>query len=103
MGRFMFFVSILDQSYWVLGSLIGAVAGSLIPFKLDGLEFALTALFIVLTIEQVLRVRAAAPFVVAALCTVAAVWIVGPRWSIVTAMVAAVAVTAILERKHVEP
>lgn len=101
-GRFMFFVSILDQSYWVLGTLVGAVAGSFLPFKLDGLEFALTALFIVLTIEQVLRVRDPRPFAAAALCAVAAVFLVGPRGSIVAAMVAAVVLTALLEKRHAE-
>ncbi|MFA6504719.1 MAG: AzlC family ABC transporter permease [Treponemataceae bacterium] len=101
-GRFMFFVSILDQSYWVLGTVIGAVAGSFIPFKLDGLEFALTALFIVLTIEQMLRVRDPLPFIVSAFCAVAAAFLVGPRGSIVVAMVASVVLTAVLERKHVE-
>lgn len=53
--RFMFYVSILDQSYWVSGSLIGAVAGSFIPFNMDGIGFALTALFVVLLLEQVFR------------------------------------------------
>lgn len=101
-GRFMLFVSALDQSYWVAGTLLGAVAGSLIPFKLDGLEFALTALFIVLAIEQALRVRDSRPFLVAGACTVAASALVGPRGSIVTAMVAAVALTALLEARRAE-
>ncbi len=101
-GRFMFFVSVLDQSYWVLGTAIGAVAGSFIPFKLDGLDFALTALFLVLTIEQVLRVRDPRPFAVAAVCAVAAAVLIGPRGAIVAAMVAAVAATAFLERSHAE-
>ena len=53
--QFMFFVSLLDQSYWVAGTIIGAVAGSLIPFNMEGISFALTALFIVLMMEQVFR------------------------------------------------
>lgn len=101
-GRFMLFVSLMDQTYWVLGTVIGAAAGAFLPFKLDGLDFALTALFLVLTIEQVLRVRDPRPFVVAAACAVAAAFIVGPRGSIVAAMVAAVGLTALLERKHAE-
>ena len=55
--RFMLYVSVLDQFYWVSGSLIGAVAGSLIPFSMDGIGFALTALFIVLFLEQIFRVK----------------------------------------------
>jgi 4-azaleucine resistance transporter AzlC len=102
-GRFLFWVSALDQSYWVLGTAIGAVAGSLLPFKLEGLDFALTALFIVLTIEQVLRVRDPRPFAAAFACAVVATVLMGPRGSIVAAMAAAVILTALLEKSHARP
>jgi 4-azaleucine resistance transporter AzlC len=53
--KFMFYVSILDQSYWVGGTLIGALIGSFIPFDLEGIGFSLTALFIVLFLEQIFK------------------------------------------------
>ncbi len=46
-------ISLLDYSYWVFGTLLGGLLGNLIPFNTDGLDFALTALFVVLFIEQV--------------------------------------------------
>lgn len=52
-GRFYGTIAVLDQYYWILGSLIGAIAGSLIPFDFKGVDFALTALFAVLLIEQI--------------------------------------------------
>lgn len=52
-GKFYFTIAILNQSYWLLGSVIGAVAGSLIPFDFAGVDFALTALFVVLLIDQI--------------------------------------------------
>lgn len=45
-------VSVLDHSYWITGSLLGAVAGSLIPFNSAGIDFALTALFLTVFLEQ---------------------------------------------------
>lgn len=48
-------VSLMDQSYWVLGCFIGAVAGTMIPFDLSGVDFALTALFAVLTVDQFMK------------------------------------------------
>ena len=45
-------VSALDQSYWVLGSVMGAVLGQVIPFDLKGIDFAMTALFTVIVTEQ---------------------------------------------------
>ena len=59
--RFMFYVSLLDHGYWVGGSLIGAAIGALIPFNMEGIGFALTALFIVLFLEQVFRVMKIPP------------------------------------------
>lgn len=49
---FQLFVTLLDHSYWVAGSAIGAVVGALLDFNTKGLSFALTALFVVIFIEQ---------------------------------------------------
>jgi len=49
---FMFFVAILDQSYWILGGLIGNAAGTVFTFDPTGIDFAMTALFIVIFVEQ---------------------------------------------------
>jgi len=46
-------ISLLDYCYWVFGTLLGGLLGNLIPFNTQGLDFALTALFVVLFIEQV--------------------------------------------------
>jgi 4-azaleucine resistance transporter AzlC len=84
---FMFMVAVLDHSYWVSGSLIGAVAGTLIPFNMEGIGFALTALFIVLMIEQILRVRRPAPFIISALAAVLASFLLPSRFSLLTALI----------------
>lgn len=60
---FDFWITILNQSYWVLGSIIGALLGNIIPVEIEGLDFALTALFIVLTIEQVKQIKRLESFV----------------------------------------
>lgn len=49
---YYFIVSILNHSYWILGTIIGNVVGSIISFNTEGLDFVLTALFIVIFIEQ---------------------------------------------------
>ena len=49
---FMFFVTLLDHSYWVLGTTLGGIFGSLVRFNTEGLDFAMTALFVVIFIEQ---------------------------------------------------
>ena len=47
-----FFVTLLNQIYWVVGSVIGNLFASVLSFNAKGLEFVLTALFIVLALEQ---------------------------------------------------
>ena len=49
---FYFTIAVLDHIYWVAGSLLGAVAGSLITINTDGIDFAMTALFIVIAVDQ---------------------------------------------------
>ncbi|MWJ28174.1 branched-chain amino acid ABC transporter permease [Halomonas sp. ZH2S] len=60
-----FRISLLNQLWWVLGTLLGAAIGSAKLFDSQGIEFALTALFIVLTLEQARRLRQALPFIIA--------------------------------------
>lgn len=50
--RYYLYVSVLDQCYWVLGSVIGAVAGASFSFNSAGIDFAMTALFVVIFVEQ---------------------------------------------------
>ena len=50
--NFYFAIALLDHSYWILGSVIGAVAGAVIPFSTEGIDFAMTALFVVIAVEQ---------------------------------------------------
>ncbi len=50
--KFYFSISVLDHLYWICGSLLGAVAGSLIAIDTEGIDFAMTALFIVIAVDQ---------------------------------------------------
>lgn len=51
-GWFMFFVNLLNQCYWFLGATLGALCGSLIHFNTEGLDFVMTAMFVVIFMEQ---------------------------------------------------
>ncbi|MBQ9952126.1 MAG: AzlC family ABC transporter permease [Clostridia bacterium] len=47
-----FYIAALHQLYWVLGSVVGAVAGELISFDTTGIDFSMTALFVVILTDQ---------------------------------------------------
>lgn len=51
-GWFMFFVTLLNHLYWALGATIGGVFGAVVQFNAKGLDFVMTALFVVIFIEQ---------------------------------------------------
>lgn len=50
--KFLFAISIMNQSYWVVGSAIGGLAGAMLPINSEGIDFAMTALFVVIFVEQ---------------------------------------------------
>lgn len=54
-GWFMFFVSLLNQSYWVSGAMIGGLLGSLVKFDTEGLSFVMTAMFVVIFLDSFLK------------------------------------------------
>ena len=78
--RFYFAIALLNHGYWILGSLIGAVAGSLIHINTEGIDFAMTALFVVIAVEQWKAVgmrglRRHLPAVLGFGCTLASLWV----------------------------
>ena len=49
---YCFWISLFDHSYWITGSVIGALLGEILPFDYTGIDFVLTALFITICVEQ---------------------------------------------------
>ena len=54
-GWFMFFVTLLNHFYWFSGATIGGLVGSLLRFNTDGISFVMTAMFVVIFLEQWLK------------------------------------------------
>lgn len=69
-GQFQFIITLLNQSYWVIGCTLGALLGSIITVDTTGLDFTLPALFMVLVIEQYKATRKIFPFAIALVCAV---------------------------------
>ena len=73
-GWFMTWVTLLNHSYWVFGATLGGIFGSFIHFNTEGIEFVMTALFVVIFLEQWLKeknhVNAITGLVISLLCLV---------------------------------
>jgi 4-azaleucine resistance transporter AzlC len=98
-NRLMFYIALLDQIYWTAGALIGAAAGTLLPFNLEGIGFALTALFIVLMVEQILRIRRPLPFIISGLTAVLGTLLLPSRLSLLSALVLSLALVPVFDRE----
>lgn len=85
-ARVYFWITLLDQCYWVTGSVIGAIAGSYITFDTTGLDFALTALFVVIFVDQWKQKEGHGPAVIGVLASVVCLWVFGQSTFIIPAM-----------------
>ena len=102
-GWFMFFVTLLNQIYWVTGATLGGIFGSFITFNTTGLDFAMTALFVVIFIEQWLKEKnhtnAILGIILAAICLA----VFGPENFMIPSMISILTALTllrnILERK----
>ena len=80
-------ISLLDYVYWVGGSLLGSLAGQFIRFDTTGLDFALTGLFVVLFIEQVIKRENRPAGFMGLACSVAGLAVFGADNMVIPAMV----------------
>jgi len=69
---YYFYLALLNQSYWVTGTIFGALFGSMVTFDTKGLDFSLTALFIVLAIEQYKANKNYTPFIIGTVTSILA-------------------------------
>ena len=84
--KYYLFVSIFNQCYWVLGSVLGALVGTLISFNSEGIEFALTALFLTVFLEQWLSTKKHTPAIIGVVVSIICILIFGSENFLIPAM-----------------
>ena len=89
---FYFWISLLDYLYWQVGCTLGNAVGGLLTFDTTGLDFTLTALFIVLLLEQVKKKENRAAGIIGMVCTAASLAVFGPDNFLIPAMILLLAV-----------
>lgn len=99
--KFLLCVSLLNQSYWVLGGVVGSLAGSLITFDTTGMDFAMTAMFVVIFIDQWKSYSSHIPALTGIGITAAVLLIAGPD-NVVIPSIILIVLSFMLARKQIE-
>ena len=71
-------VAVYDQLYWVAGSVFGGLLATSLPFDLTGIDFSMTALFIVICVERALQKENRYALMTGALCAMGSLVVLGP-------------------------
>lgn len=95
--RVRFFMSLLDQIYWVLGSAAGAALGQLLPFDMTGIDFAMTALFVVIFVDQWRAASSHLPAIVGVACALVFLLLLGADSFLLPALITACALLLALQ------
>ena len=95
-GLFFFLVSLFNQTWWVTGSLAGALLGGVLPFSTAGIEFSMTALFIASFTEQWITMKDHLPALTGLAGTLACLLVFGPERFLIPAMLVITLVLTLL-------
>jgi 4-azaleucine resistance transporter AzlC len=98
-GWVMFFVTLLNHAYWVLGATLGGIFGSFIKFNTEGLDFVMTALFIVIFIENWMKEKKHTSALAGLGLSAASLIIFGGNNFIIPAMLAILGVLTLLRKR----
>lgn len=86
--NFYFSVALLDQLYWIAGSVIGGIAGGMLEgvISIEGIDFAMTALFVVIAVDQWKAYRKHLPVFLGLGCTLVCLALIGAEQMLLPAL-----------------
>ena len=96
---FYFCVALLDHSYWILGSIIGSLVGAALGFDTTGVDFAMTALFLVIAVGQWKAAGSHLPALLGAAATLVSLLLVGAEDMLLPALGIIVLVLTLMRPK----
>lgn len=94
-----FLIALMDQIYWVAGSALGGILGGALAFDLTGVDFSMTALFVVILVEQARPAGNRLSALIGLACAAAALLLLGQEGFLLPAMGLIVALTLILPER----
>ncbi len=98
---FCFLVTLLDQGYWVLGTLLGGILGSTLHFNSAGIDFSMTALFVSIVVDQWDKAPSRLPALLGLAVSVCCLLIFGPDSFLIPSMLG-ISLGLFLLRRRIE-
>lgn len=95
----LFLISLLDHLYWIFGSVLGALLGQIVPFDTTGIDFAMTALFVVIAVDQWSAYKRHLPALLGAGVTLLSLFLVGAENMLLPALGVIVLVLLLLRQR----
>ncbi len=97
-GWFMFFVTLLNQIYWVSAATTGGLIGSHLPFDTEGLSFVMTAMFVVIFLEQWAKDKRHASAFIGLIAAIVCLLVFGSDSFMIPTMITVIALLTLLRR-----
>lgn len=98
---YFFLLSMMNQSYWIFGSFLGAFLGNALSFDAAGIDFSMTALFVVIFVEQWESGKSHVPAILGLVISIGCLAVFGVDYFLIPAMLL-IAAALLLLRKHLE-
>ncbi|MCF0105657.1 MAG: AzlC family ABC transporter permease [Holdemanella sp.] len=97
--EFYFYLTLLNHSYWIIGSVIGGIVGELFSFNSYGIDFSMTALFITVVLDQWETMKNHIPCLVGFACSIGSLLVFGLESFLIPSMIGIICCLFILRKK----
>lgn len=92
-----YYIGLFDHIYWIMGTIIGSLAGQLIPIDFTGVDFSMTALFVVIYIDQMLASKNKITGIVGIVCAIVCLIIFGADKFLLPSLILTVALLSAMK------
>ena len=100
---FFFFIALFNQLYWIVGSVVGGLLGSSFSFNTQGIDFAMTALFVVIFVNQWREAKSHVPALVGLVCSLVCLLLFGADNFILPALIGMVVLLSVFRGRLDRP
>ena len=98
----MFVTAFLSRCYWMAGTIVGGVLGQLIPIKLEGIDFCMTALFVIIFIDNWEKTKNHVPAVLGLIISMLCLIIAGARSFMLPSLILVSGVLLLMREKEAQ-